>query len=83
MIGTCPYIAYALGVGSRTLEDPHKNDWIWIKRIFLYLKETSETVFKYVPGFKRDVLKCYSNADHKGNARDYVVKKTFRRNTKH
>ena len=37
MVGTRPDIAYAVGVASRSLENPTEDDIVKVKRIFGYL----------------------------------------------
>ena len=44
MVGTRPDIAYAVGVASRSLENPTEDDIIKVKRIFRYLKEVLRRV---------------------------------------
>jgi len=68
MTGTRPDIAYAVGVVSRTLENPTYSDWLKVKRIFRYLKGTCEYGIVYRPDYKPRVLECYSDADHGGDS---------------
>lgn len=65
MVGTRPDIAYAVGVVSRNLDKPTKNNIQQVKRIFRYLKGTIDTGLEYKRGEKR--LICYSDADHGGD----------------
>uniref|UniRef100_A0A146M1T4 Retrovirus-related Pol polyprotein from transposon TNT 1-94 n=1 Tax=Lygus hesperus TaxID=30085 RepID=A0A146M1T4_LYGHE len=65
MVGTRPDIAYAVGVASRTLENPTWNNWVQVKRIFRYLKGTSQLGLLYKSG--NNSLVCYSDADHGGD----------------
>jgi hypothetical protein len=67
MTGTRPDISYAVGVVSRTLENPTRNDVSKVKRILRYLKGTSDTGIVYQPNAKPGVLECYSDADHGGD----------------
>lgn len=67
MTGSRPDIAYAIGVASRTLENPSEEDWQRVKRIFRYLKGTSEKGIIYKPGYKKGILEGYSDADHGGD----------------
>lgn len=65
MVGTRPDIAYAVGVVSRKLENPTKDDWNKVKRIFRYLKGTVSLGITYGSGPKQ--LLGYSDADHGGD----------------
>lgn len=65
MVGTRPDIAYAVGVVSRTLDNPTNTNVLQVKRIFRYLKGTVETGLEFKKNEKR--LMCYSDADHGGD----------------
>lgn len=67
MTGTRPDIAYAVGVISRTLENPNSSDVIRVKRIFRYLKGTLNYGITYKPGHKEGIIEAYSDADHGGD----------------
>lgn len=67
MTGTRPDIAFAVGVASRSLENPTESDWLGVKRIFRYLKGTACQGLTYKQGYKKDTLECYSDADHGGD----------------
>ncbi|KAL0821972.1 hypothetical protein ABMA28_005360 [Loxostege sticticalis] len=67
MTGTRPDIAYAVGVVSRKLANPSKEDWLKVKRIFRYLKGTMKLGIKYQSG-KEGVIEGFSDADHAGDA---------------
>ena len=47
MVGTRPDIAYAVGVASRSLENPTEDDIVKVKRIFRYLRGTVSHGIKY------------------------------------
>ncbi|KAL0849419.1 hypothetical protein ABMA28_013712 [Loxostege sticticalis] len=67
MTGTRPDIAYAVGVVSRKLANPSKEDWLKVKRIFRYLKGTMKLGIKYQSG-KEGFIEGYSDADHAGDS---------------
>ena len=67
MSGTRPDIAYAVGVVSRSLENPTHTDVIRVKRIFRYLKGTTNYGIKYDANSKDCCLEIFSDADHGGN----------------
>ena len=65
--GMRPDISYAVGVASRTLENPSPDDFVRVKRIFRYLQGTANNRLVYKPGYKEGVIECYSDADHGGD----------------
>ena len=68
MTATRPDIAYAVGVVSRNLENPTKSDVIQVKRIFRYLRGTTDLGIVYKPQQNSNaLLLCYSDADHGGD----------------
>jgi len=67
MCGTRPDIAYAVGYVSRYLDKYTYKEWIMVKRIFRYLKGTSDIGIVYKPNYKKGILECYSDADHGGD----------------
>jgi len=67
MTGTRPDISYAVGVVSRKLENPTKADVTQVKRIFRYLRGTTDVGIVYKPQQNRKTLVCYSDADHGGD----------------
>jgi hypothetical protein len=67
MVGTRPDIAYAVGVVSRTLENPTTQDWCKVKRIMRYLRGTSQLGLTYQPNKQNNVLNVFSDADHGGD----------------
>jgi len=67
MTATRPDIAYAVGVVSRNLENPTKSDVIQVKRIFRYLRGTTDLGIVYKPQQNSNALLCYSDADHGGD----------------
>ena len=66
MTGTRPDIAYAVSVVSRNMNSPTRSDVIQVKRIFRYLKGTTDIGIVYSPQ-DRNTLECYSDADHGGD----------------
>jgi transposase InsO family protein len=66
MVGTRPDIAYAVGVVSRTLENPTFRDWSNVKRIMRYLRGTSNLGLTYEPNKIQNELTVYSDADYGG-----------------
>ena len=68
MIGTRPDIAYAVSVASRYLENPEIKHWVLVKRIFRYLKGTSNLCLMYQKGNLG--LMGYSDADWAGDHKD-------------
>lgn len=67
MCGTRPDIAHAVGVVSRSLENPAKRDVIKVKRILRYLRGTTDYGINYENNKKAGILECYSDADHCGD----------------
>lgn len=67
MCGTRPDIAYAVGVVSRKLGKPEERDVIKVKRIFRYLKATTDYGIVYKANTNKNILQCYSDADHGGD----------------
>lgn len=67
MVGTRPDIAYAVGVASRKLESPSKEDWLKVKRILRYIKGTCSLGIKYKARCLPGVLEGFSDADHGGD----------------
>lgn len=66
MVGSEPDIAYAVSVVSRKLENPTKDDWNKVKRIFRYLKSTSAQGLRYSTEPKK--VLGYSDADYGGDS---------------
>ena len=66
MVGTRPDIAYAVGVASRSLENPTEDDIVKVKRIFRYLRGTVSHGIKYQVDSVKG-LEAYSDADHAGD----------------
>lgn len=68
MVATRPDIAYAVGVVSRNLEKPTRNDWNKVKRILRYLKGTTSLAIQYKPKtMKLPELEGFSDADYGGD----------------
>jgi len=66
MTGTRPDIAYAVGIVSRNLENPSRSDVTQVKRIFRYLRGTTDVGIVYKSKQDSKALMCYSDADHGG-----------------
>lgn len=64
--GSRPDIAYAVGLASRKLENPSREDFVALKRILRYLKGTADHGLAYQPGYELDIV-SYSDADHGGD----------------
>jgi len=62
---TCPDIAFAINKATRVMDRPAEKDWNNIKRIFRYLRSTSNYGLRYTRG--SDELKVFSDADFAGN----------------
>ena len=69
MTGTRPDIAqaYAVSIVSRSMENPTKSDVTQVKRIFRYLKGTTDIGIVYRPQDDSNTLECYSDADYGGD----------------
>lgn len=65
-VGTRPDITYAVGVASRNLSAPTKEDVLLIKRIFRYLKGTLEQGLTFTNKSPPRMV-CFSDADHGGD----------------
>lgn len=66
MVATRPDIAYAVGIVSRSLENPTKTDWLRVKRIMRYLKGTTTFGVTYGRTADNSRIIAYSDADHGG-----------------
>ena len=68
-LATCtrPDISYAVSVVSQSLSKPTRTHWEKVKRIFRYLKGTSELGILYKHGLNSDRLIAYSDADYAGD----------------
>ena len=60
---TRPDISFAVGKVARVMENPTRDEWNRVVRIFKYLKKTSHLAITY--GAEED-LKVYSDADYAG-----------------
>ena len=66
MTGTRPDIAYAVGVASRSLENPSRSNVTQVKQMFRYLQGTADVGIVYKSG-QSNALIAYSDADHGGD----------------
>ena len=66
MIGTRPDLAYCVGILSRHLENPSKDNWLKVKRVFRYIAGTCDKGITYKISYKPGSLECYSDADFAG-----------------
>jgi hypothetical protein len=62
---TRPDIAFAMNKAARVMDRPAEKDWNDVKRIFRYLRSTSNYGLKYTGG--SDELKVFSDADFAGD----------------
>ena len=60
-------VSYAIGVASRSLEEPSAEDFVQVKRILRHLQGTTNRGIVYKPDYKKGVIECYSDADHGGD----------------
>jgi hypothetical protein len=67
MVGTRPDIAFAVGVVSRTLENPSPRDWNKVKRIMRYLRGSSTLGLTYKPNKEHNNLEVFTDADYAGD----------------
>ena len=67
MTGTRPDIAYAVSFVSRRMENPTKNEVTQVKRMFRYMRGTTDIGIVYRPQECGNVLECYSDADNGGD----------------
>lgn len=67
MVGTRPDIAYAVGVVSRKLDCPSREDWLKVKRILRYIKGTKTFGIHYKAQHFPGVIEAFSDADHGGD----------------
>jgi len=67
MTGTRPDIAYAVSFVSRRMENPTKNEVTQVKRMFRYMRGTTDIGIVYRPQESGNVLECYSDADNGGD----------------
>ena len=67
MTGSRPDLAYAVGVCSRSLDNPSTQDYMRVKRIFRYIKGTMDLGIVYKHNYKVGYLKGFSDADHGGD----------------
>ncbi|KAG3127018.1 hypothetical protein PI124_g22122 [Phytophthora idaei] len=69
MTATRPDIAYAVGNGSRFIENPQEEHWVAVKRSFRYLQGTKTHGICFEPGDNID-FRGYSDADWAGHLAD-------------
>jgi len=65
MVATRPDIAFAVNKAARVMDKPAEKDWNDVKRIFRYLRATSNYGLKYTRGSSE--LKVFSDADFAGD----------------
>ncbi len=65
--GTRPNISYAVSIVSQALSKPTRQHWTMVKRIFRYLKGTSEMDILYRYEHDSGRLIAYSDADYAGD----------------
>jgi hypothetical protein len=65
--GTRPDIMFAVSYLSRALKQPTKRDWDKVKRVFKYLKGTSNKGVLFDSNGDKGILKSYSDADFAGD----------------
>ena len=66
MMGTRPDLAYSISVLSRKLENPSKEDWIKVKRVFRYVANSKAKGIVYKSDYQSGVLESFSDADFGG-----------------
>lgn len=62
---TRPDISFAVGLAARSMESPTDTDLLAVKRIFKYLKDTTDDGVLYQPNC-RTGEQVYTNADFAG-----------------
>ena len=70
MVCTRPDIAHAVGVLSRYMSKPGKEHWTTVKRVFRYLRGTTDFAICYQgrPGLKREInIQGFANVDWAGD----------------
>ncbi|KFD60198.1 hypothetical protein M514_09835 [Trichuris suis] len=68
-IATRPDIAFAVSTASQKLESPTKADWEAVKRIFKYLRGTTDFGILYKGKANSRGLEAYSDADFAGDVK--------------
>jgi len=66
MTGSRPDITYTVSIVSRIINSPIKSDVTQLKRIFCYLRGTTDSGIVYRPQDRNSVV-CYSDSDHGGD----------------
>lgn len=66
MLGTRPDLAFSLGVLSRSLENPSKENIVMLKRVLRYIAGTMDFGIFYGRSGKNSVLEAYSDSDYGG-----------------
>jgi len=69
MVASRPDIGYAVGMVSCFMENPGKLHWVAVKRIFRYLKGTTDFGLRYSYGSTLN-LEAYCDADWAGDVND-------------
>jgi transposase InsO family protein len=66
MLGSRPDLAYSIGVLSRTLENPSKENVVALKRVLRYLAGSIESGIIYTRTGSEGILEGYSDSDYGG-----------------
>uniref|UniRef100_A0A5S6QP09 Reverse transcriptase Ty1/copia-type domain-containing protein n=1 Tax=Trichuris muris TaxID=70415 RepID=A0A5S6QP09_TRIMR len=66
-VATRPDIAFAISTVSQKLDLPTKADWEAVKRLFRYLRGTTDVGILYLPKANPGYLEAYSDADFAGD----------------
>jgi hypothetical protein len=70
LVNTRPDLAYAVGIGSRFMENPSTTHWGIVKQILRYVQGTLAYGCCYKKGEGTPVLLGYSDSDHAGDHDD-------------
>ena len=70
-VRTRPDIAYAVNNVARFCSKPTKEHWVAVKRVFRYLRGTTQLGLLYTKKVESDLLIGYSDADWGGDCNDY------------
>lgn len=67
MAATRPDLAYALSIVSTKLDSPTQTDWIAMKRVYRYLKGTTNYGLLFQKNYKEKKLQVFSDSDFAGD----------------